>query len=223
MVELKNLSWYSDPRSWLRAMLMLDDSSHRIALGGAIGVFIGLTPTIGIQMLLVLLLAVATRSWFHFNKVAALLMVYVSNPLTALPIYWFNYNVGTIYFPHSTTRSEFEELLQYDGFMEWCASFTRLFVDVGVPLVVGSLVVATCFGLATYPILLRVIRNLRRAERQALAAQKQARKRRRQTQEDADAGCPIETTGASAQDSARLLVRSQLAASTGGVEQRSPV
>lgn len=98
MLELKNFSWFSDPRQWLRAMLMLDDSSHRIALGAAIGMFIAMTPTVGIQMLLVLLLAVATRRWFRFNKVAALLMVYVSNPLTVVPIYWFSYKVGTIYF-----------------------------------------------------------------------------------------------------------------------------
>ena len=175
MVELKNLSWYSDPRSWFRAMLMLDDSAHRIALGGAIGMFIALTPTIGIQMFLVLVVAVLTRRWFTFNKVSALLMVYVSNPLTALPIYWFNYKLGAIYFPGQTSRKEFEALLQYDGLAEWWSSLTRLFLDVGVPLIVGSLIMSTVCGLVTYPILLRVIRNLRRAERDALAAQKGAK------------------------------------------------
>lgn len=163
-------------------MLMLDDSSHRIALGGAIGMFIAMTPTVGIQMLIVLALALLTKRWFRFNKVAALLMVYVSNPLTVVPIYWFSYKVGTIYFPGSISRGEFEAIFQYEGLSEWWAALVRLFVDVGVPLVVGSLVVATCCGLATYPILLRIIRNLRRAERQALRARKLAKKREKNAQ-----------------------------------------
>lgn len=185
MPDIKNISWFSDPRSWFRAMLMLDDSSHRIALGAAIGMFIAMTPTVGIQMVIVLTLALLTRRWFRFNKVAALLAVYVSNPLTVVPIYWFSYKLGTIYFPGSISRSEFEAIFQYDGLQEWWASITRLFVEVGVPLVAGSLVMATCCGLATYPIMLRVIRNLRRAERQALKEQKKAKKLRKVSQEAA--------------------------------------
>lgn len=180
MADHANISWFSDPRKWFRAMLMLDDSSHRIALGAAIGMFIALTPTVGIQMLIVLTVALLVRPLFQFNKVAALLMVYVSNPLTVVPLYWFNYRLGQIYFPGSISRQEFEQIFQYEGLAEWWASITRLFVDVGVPLIVGSLVVATCCGLATYPVVLRVIRNLRRAERQALRAAKEAKRREKQ-------------------------------------------
>ena len=85
------------PRSLLRKILLLDDTAHSIALGTAIGMFIGMTPTVGIQMILVLCLAFATRPLFHFNKVAALLTVYISNPFTVLPIYWFNYSIGTYF------------------------------------------------------------------------------------------------------------------------------
>lgn len=185
MANRQAISWFSDPRKWFRALLMLDDSSHRIALGGAIGMFIALTPTVGIQMLMVVTLALLTRRWFRFNQVAALLTVYVSNPLTVVPIYWFNYKLGTIYFPGTMTRGEFEQIFEYHGLREWWASFSRLFVDVGVPLVAGSLVMATCAGLATYPILLRVIRNLRRAERQAFYAAKQARRREQEARDKA--------------------------------------
>lgn len=221
MVELKKLLWYCDPRSWFRAMLMLDDSSHRIALGGAIGMFFALTPTMGIQMFLVLLLAVLTRRWFTFNKVAALLMVYVSNPLTALPIYWFNYKLGTIYFPGTTSRKEFEALLQYDGLAEWWASFTHLFRDVGVPLVAGSLVMATCCGLATYPILLRVIRNLRRAERAALKAQKRATADRRQHTGDRSAAPSSKPSAEASDGAARAMLTAPAGRSSVGVELRT--
>jgi uncharacterized protein len=226
MIEFKNLSWFRDPRQWLRAMLMLDDSSHRIALGGAIGMFIALTPTVGIQMLLVLLLAVTTQRWFRFNKVAALLMVYVSNPLTVVPIYWFSYKLGTIYFPGHTTRREFEAIFQYDDLAEWWASLTKLFVDVGLPLVAGSLVMATCCGLATYPILLRVIRNLRRAERRALKARKAEKKRQKQAEAAEPAGAERAAAKAStepAEGAAQTIISLHPARQSVGVQRRSPV
>ena len=180
MTDNTNISWFSDPRQWFRAILMLDDSSHRIALGAAIGMFVALTPTVGIQMVLVLALAVIFRPLFRFNKMAALLAVYVSNPLTVVPIYWFGYKLGTIYFPGDISRQEFEAIFAYQGLSEWWASFTRLFVDVGVPLLAGCFVMATCAGLATYPILLRILRNLRRAERQAMRAKKLAKRREKE-------------------------------------------
>ena len=76
------LRWWSDPRQWLRALLMLDDTPHHIALGTALGVFIAFTPTVGIQMILVLLLAMLVRPFFRFNNVAGLIAVYITNPVT---------------------------------------------------------------------------------------------------------------------------------------------
>lgn len=150
-----------DPRMWLRALLMLDGTSHQIALGTAIGMFIALTPTVGIQMVLVMLIAMLTRRLFRFNKVAALITVYVSNPLTVVPIYWFNYKIGTIYFPSTITKQEFAQLFEYQGFQEWWASMTRLFVDLGVPLLTGSFLVATMGSLMTYPLILRLLRRMK--------------------------------------------------------------
>lgn len=75
-------AWKYSPRMLLRSILMLDDSAHSIALGTAIGMFIALTPTVGIQMLMVLCVAFLTRPFFKFNQVASLITVYVSNPLT---------------------------------------------------------------------------------------------------------------------------------------------
>ena len=34
---------------------------------------------------------------FHFNRMAAIIGVYISNPVTMIPIYWFLYKVGTIF------------------------------------------------------------------------------------------------------------------------------
>ena len=161
MPDTFQLPWWSDPRQWLRTLLMLDDTPHHIALGTAIGVFVALTPTVGIQMVLVLLAAILARPFFRFNKVAGLIAVYITNPLTVVPLYWFNYKVGTLYFSSTITKKEFAAIFQYDGLREWWTALTRLFVDVGVPLVVGSLVVATICGLVTYPLMLRLLQQVR--------------------------------------------------------------
>ena len=88
-------TWWVGPLTLLRRILMLDDTPHSIAMGVTVGMFIGITPTVGIQMVLVMLLAALTWRFFQFNRMAALLTVYVSNPITTLPIYYFNYKVGT--------------------------------------------------------------------------------------------------------------------------------
>jgi uncharacterized protein (DUF2062 family) len=86
MRQDREIHWWSNPRTLLRTILSLDDTPHQIALGAAIGMFIAMTPTIGIQMALVMLVALLTRPFFHFNRVAALVMVYLSNPITMVPL-----------------------------------------------------------------------------------------------------------------------------------------
>jgi len=61
---------------------------HVIARGVAIGLFIGLTPTVGVQTLLMIALCMLVRG----NFPAAFLVSWVSNPLTMAPLY-FAFNV----------------------------------------------------------------------------------------------------------------------------------
>ncbi len=148
------LGWlWRTPKNLWWQILALDDTNHSKALGVAIGMWIGMTPTVGIQMILVMLFAVLTGRFFHFNRVAALLTVYISNPLTMLPIYWFDYTVGTWFVPGNATQSDFAKILEYNGFAEWWETILGLFVTIGAPLVLGSLVVATVCGLVTYPLM----------------------------------------------------------------------
>lgn len=188
MATSQHLSWYS-PRYLLRAILMLDGSPHSIALGTAIGMFIALTPTVGIQMLIVIGFAFLVRPLFRFNKMAALMTVYISNPLTVVPLYWFNYKVGTIFLEGTVSHERFQSLVQGEAtstWGEWWASlFTRtwtLMMEVGGPLIAGSLVVSTIAGLATYLVMNRVMEQVRlRHEKRKLA--RKARKRRKKEME----------------------------------------
>lgn len=141
------------PQTLLRQILALDDTNHSKALGVSIGMFVGMTPTVGIQMIIILVIAVLTSRLFQFNRVAALLTVYISNPLTMLPIYWLDYKVGTWFIRGSATREQFAKILEYNGFAEWWETILGLFVTIGAPLIVGSLIVATFCGVVTYPLM----------------------------------------------------------------------
>ena len=58
--------WWTSPGRLAQRVLTLDDTPHSIALGTAIGMFVGLTPTVGIQMVVVLAVAGITQRMFHF-------------------------------------------------------------------------------------------------------------------------------------------------------------
>ena len=78
-------------------VMSLDDTPHRLALGVAIGIFVTWTPTIGLQMVITFLLS----ALFRANKFVGVPFVWISNPLTIVPIYGPNYLVGCWLLGHS--------------------------------------------------------------------------------------------------------------------------
>lgn len=163
MTDSTHLRWWSSPRTLLRHILMLDDTPHSVALGTAIGMFIAMTPTVGIQMILVIVFGFLTARLFRFNRVAALIAVYVSNPATIVPIYYLDYKVGTLFVEGNYTRGDFVRILEYHSFSEWKETMVSLLFDVGTPLVLGSLLVAAVCAAMTYPAILMLIKSAGRA------------------------------------------------------------
>jgi uncharacterized protein len=96
---------------------LINDSPHRIALGMALGLLVAWTPTVGLQTFIVVPIAWAIRS----NAIAAVIGVYLSNPLTVLPMYWLEYKVGKAILVFSAEVDEDEEAL-------WEAATTTEFV-----------------------------------------------------------------------------------------------
>ncbi len=154
-------------------VLHLDDTPGRIALGVAIGFFIAFTPTIGIQMVLYL----AVVAVLPANKVSGILPIWVTNPLTAAPIYYFNWRVGTFLLTgrietSPASRAAIERLIEGDpsrdiGFFErlfdpqfWSAA-AALLGRIGGELWVGSLFVGLVAAVVGGWITLRVLRAYR--------------------------------------------------------------
>ena len=71
-------------------ILHTDDSPERIARGIAVGLFTAWLPFFGLHIILALIFAAIIRA----NKAMALLFIWISNPLTALFIYYPAYQVG---------------------------------------------------------------------------------------------------------------------------------
>ena len=70
------------------------------AKGLAIGVFSGCFPFFGFQTLIGVFLAKIAKG----NIVLAVIGTWISNPFTYVPLYYFNFKVGSIFFNTSSTE-----------------------------------------------------------------------------------------------------------------------
>ncbi len=126
---------------------------HEVARGLALGIAIGFTPTMGIQMPIALVVA----SIFKQNKISALLGVWISNPLSAPILYGFTYFVGAKMLGIEITES----LRIPQGWGE----MKQLGLEIFLPLWVGGIAA----GLASFPITyhfgLKAIKGYRAARR----------------------------------------------------------
>ncbi|MBI4221249.1 MAG: DUF2062 domain-containing protein [Planctomycetes bacterium] len=117
-----------DPRLW-------KPTQTSVSAGLAIGIFIALTPTIGVQIPLIILSALFLR----VNIPVALAASWITNPLTAPVIYPLQYKLG-LWLSGAPDASLLEG---YTGML-------RIFFRYARPLWVGSLISATCSSILAY-------------------------------------------------------------------------
>ena len=134
-------------RNWARLrrfvvhnLLHADDPPHKLALGFAIGMFVTLTPTMGVQMLLVVFLAWLLRA----NKTVGVPLVWITNPATTIPIYYSLYVVGQRLLGTEHVGWEWwAELAKrppVEGRWETTRFYWEKMLEVAAPLWVGCLV-----------------------------------------------------------------------------------
>ena len=85
---LSPLYWWQE---FVRKLKELRGRPRELALGVAIGVFVGITPTIPFHTVLAVALAAALRG----SKLAAALGVWIANPLTIPIFYYGSYRLGS--------------------------------------------------------------------------------------------------------------------------------
>ncbi|MGD8291566.1 MAG: DUF2062 domain-containing protein [Desulfobacterales bacterium] len=136
---------------------------REISLGFALGIFIGMTPTMGIQMPI----AVFVAALFKWSKISAAFGVWITNPFTAPFIYGITYFVGakllglkaTLILPEAFTWSIIKEMLKKAPVI--FGAMTLGGILIGIPLAVLS-----------YYLLFAAIKKYQESVKKKVAAQK---------------------------------------------------
>ncbi len=177
--------WRKTRRFVLHNVLHADDTPHRIALGLGLGIFVAFTPTVGVQMIIALALA----ALFRANKAVCVPMVWITNPVTIIPVYAMCYRLGALLLGRVTPDANNEvqtmvgpvvEAVKTGGFaafLEWSfwSSLGSAFMKFGSELWVGCLLVAVVAGLLGYVASYWTVSSYRQRRRQRI--ERRARRR----------------------------------------------
>jgi uncharacterized protein len=130
---------------------------REIALGFALGIFIGMTPTMGIQIILAIFFA-ALLKW---NKISATIAVFITNPFTAPFIYGTTYLVGARVLGLQKIF-KFPEQMSFEAAVEMLKSTPRIFgaLTVGGVLIGLPLAIIAYFG--SYLLIVKTRKNLQK-------------------------------------------------------------
>ncbi|MGM0767355.1 MAG: DUF2062 domain-containing protein [Pseudomonadota bacterium] len=109
---------------------------HSVSRAFLVGIFLCFIP-MPFQMLAAAFFAI----WFNANLPLSVVLVWISNPLTMPPMFYFSYKVGAWVLDRPVLNFEFQA--------SWSWISERL-LDIGIPLYFGSLIVATLSACCAY-------------------------------------------------------------------------
>ena len=157
--------WRNLKRFIVLRVLHANDPPHVLALGFAIGVFVAMTPTMGVQMII----AAAVAAAFRANKILSMAAVWISNPATMVQIYYVNWRVGHYFVETSLVSGDSDVQRQIRSITESIGGLSNLFFHVldkafwsevlrlvwalGIELWIGSFIVGVACALPGYLIL----------------------------------------------------------------------
>lgn len=135
---------------------LLQGSPRALAGGTAIGVFIGLTPTIPFHTLLIVFFSFLTRT----STVAGIIISWIiSNPLTYLPIYYLSALVGNHLTPYelnlTNVQNALEQTMAGGSLQNSLAILVVSGYEALVVMIVGGFCFALPFGILSYYLALR--------------------------------------------------------------------
>lgn len=137
-------------REFYDRFISLKGNPRSVAMGMAIGVFVGVTPTIPFHTVIILFLILISRQ----NLTAALLGAWITNPVTIPFFYFTEYELGRFLLGMGPCNVAVQEY----SIREIIAAGWSLFY----PLQVGGLVLAPFFAVPAYFITHKMVLVLRR-------------------------------------------------------------
>lgn len=138
-------------RYYYRRFQRLKGDPHALARGFAIGVFIGITPTMPFHTVTIILLALLARS----SAIAGILSSWiVCNPLTYFPIYYFSLVIGNAVTPYhlnwAKIRYALDTLIHSDSIMQSIHTIGALGFEAVIVMVSGGTILAIPFTVISY-------------------------------------------------------------------------
>ncbi len=124
-------------REFIKNAKTLQGDPHYVALGMAIGVFVGITPTIPLHTVIAVALAFVLKG----SKPAAAIGVWFANPITIPLFYWASYKIGMFLLGKS---------IPFDVQYESIGKLLQLGLDVTVAMIAGGAILGILPGIAAY-------------------------------------------------------------------------
>lgn len=112
---------------------------HSVAKAFLVGMFWTFIP-VPFQMVFAAICAV----WLNCNLPISVVLVWISNPLTMPPIFYFNYVVGAYLLGQPPIEYELEMSLAW---------LSEKLIEVGIPLYFGSVIMGAVFGVVSYTVI----------------------------------------------------------------------
>ncbi|PCI23131.1 MAG: hypothetical protein COB67_13045 [SAR324 cluster bacterium] len=147
------------------------------ALGSAVGMFVGMTPTVGIQMWAVFMIWLFCKYILKtkFDLVIGTALVWISNPLTMFFLYYGFLVTGIAFFDlvgiesidisYGMFQQQLSGIVNAPGSGSWDIFLNGaqfLLVDLGFPMILGSLFYATPLAILSYFLTSKVLHNYRK-------------------------------------------------------------
>lgn len=153
-------------------ILRVDDCPKAMARGIAIGVYTAFSPFFGLHILIALLAAAVTKS----NKAMAVMFVWISNPLTAVVIYYPCYKVGHMIlklfnYDHTVDPEQIDTMLGifslkvvFTQFMtaEFWKQVSTVCMVIGLETLIGGLILGALAAKLSYWLSLGAINKYRK-------------------------------------------------------------
>ena len=151
--------------------LRIRGNPNEIAWGLAAGIMVGMTPLIGLHTIIVLFVA----ALFKWNKISAVLGVYITNPFTAPFVYTLTYYIGAKIIGNGNTFS----LPQGEGVM----GFLKILLqapDIFWKMLLGGFILGLPLAIIAYYFSYKVLVKYQEGIKRKLAESKKKRALKRE-------------------------------------------
>lgn len=146
--------------------MRLRGSPYSLAMGAAVGVFIGISPTVPLHTVAIIGITLLMR----VSTISALIAgAVVCNPLTMAPQYYLCWKAGNMILPDRLTWNRIQEvliILKDSGFMESLRSISHLSKDAIAVMLTGGFVIGLPLAVLCYFLSFRFFVRLREKKRQ---------------------------------------------------------